>query len=476
MKKSYFISMAIGIAGLLMLAPSSRSSAQGVSQPLTIQGVENSAAVGARSVAMGGAVTSVGDSFESIFWNPAGLAVLDRPTFAAGMAGEFQEWSESQRWNPNRYYAQMSLRFQNSDRYAADAYGSPDWTESDSRVVLDHAGAAYPFKLGGKPVSLGLGYQRQIDLNSFDRNDNVLDPYIGSFRPEPIPRPAPGDSTIVEWSSYERQRTGSVNGVSAVVAAEPFRNVRLGARFSYGQGSSDDRESHVRQGVFTLREDANDFTFESASGSHSWTGTSDYTLITGAAGVQVAAEYFDVGFLVQFPTSINRDWSRTVVDMSSDGSSTTAEESGEEDITLPVGLTVGAALRPINSLTLAFDYHRQDLGDTSFDVVNGVDPLPSWYEMSGIRMGLEWAPTDQLFLRAGYRESPRPFRIEGSAILDEIGKGSVYSAGVGVVAQALQVDLVYAYHLLKYFDRWESNVNYAREQLHSVGLTARWSL
>lgn len=454
----------------------SRAQAQGIAQPLTIQGLDQTYVAGVRARAMGGAVTARAGDEEALFWNPAGLAGVERLTVSASGAAQATGWAESQRWNPNRYYAGLSLYFQNPEAYAYEPFERPDWTNTARVFRPGHAAVVLPFALGGRPAAVAAAAHQVVDLTDYDRNDNVLDPYIGNFRPEPVPRPTPSDSVTAIWSGFERERTGALYALTAGGAAEVLPRLRVGVRLSYWTGSSDDRERRYNRGRFVFFETAHLFDAYDLSGSTTWTGTSEYTAFTGALGLHLTQDAFTLGLTIQAPTTVTRDWTRDVDVVDPAGARSRRSESGRDEVTLPVAVTVGGMLRPSASLALAADYQYQNFEAMDVDAAGSAEVFPAWYAAHGVRLGLEWRATRRIAVRAGYREDPRPFRIEGAGIVEETARGSVYSAGLGFDGAAFRFDLTYEYHYLLYFDRWESNVNHARTVTHRLLAGVTWRL
>lgn len=467
---------AIVLVALLLSGAYYDATAQGIAQPLTIHGIDQAYLPGARARAMGGAFTAVSDDATAMLWNPSGLAQVGGLSVSAGAAARFTTWDEYQRWIPNRFYGGSSLYFKNPESYPEDPFENPDWSFSNDEVRLGHVAAAYPFSLAGRTVAFGLAYHQAVDLTAYDRNDNVVDPYIGTLRPGPIRRPVnPADSVDAVWSSFDRLREGAIYAISPAIAVEVFNGLRVGGRMSIWNGSSDDRESHDYRGIFTFRESAHDFSFRDSVAAMSWAGTSDYSGWSASLGLQFERQYFTIGLLMELPSEVTREWEREIVSTDPAGTSTRRDETGEETMTLPHRITFGATVRPSTSLGISFDYSRQDLSELELDRAGGiVGPAPAWIAQEGIRLGVEWSATDWLDLRGGYREDARPFAEVGSAFVNEEGaeieraRGSILSGGVGLGWQNVRVDATYEFHSLDYVDRWESNANHARERSHVV--------
>ncbi len=474
----------------LLLIPAVQ--AQGVMQPLTIQGIQQQDPVAVRARAMGGAfAASGGGSPEAMLLNPAGLTSISRPALSVAGVWQSRNWAETQHWNPNRYYAGISLYFSDPETYRSDALSVPDWSHAQDTFYPAFAGGVFPFSIGNRTVTVGIAWRLVADLSDYDRNDNVLDPYIGQFRPVPVDRPNPGEEIEVVWSSFERQREGAIRALSPVVALQILPRVHLGLRFSYWKGSSDDIQHHSSRGQFLLREDAHDYSFTTLDGSIRWNGSSDYSGWTAAGGLHWETDVLGLGVLYQLPIRLTRSVSYDGIHVDLDGRSSNHTVEEEEEITLPFRFTAGAAFRPAANLMLTVDYfihHYEELevqalaGNGLFrqgaltDPGNLSDARLDWGTIRGVRLGLEWELREHWFIRAGFRQDPQPFLIEGFGLLGQTARGNAFSAGLGLPIGPVTFDLTYDVQRLLYQDRWESNVDYNRIRKNSLffGATYRF--
>ncbi len=452
---------------LLLLFVAPLSYGQGVMQPLSVQGVEPQESVTVRARGMGSAVTALSGSIESVILNPAGLASLSRPTLSTSGAWFQQDWAETQHWNPNRYYAGMSLFFADPDEYRSKPLSAPDWTHSQGTFRLATVGGAIPLRLGDRALTVGVKLHQTAQLSDYDRNDNVLDPYIGQFRPDPIERPKPGEEIVVRWSAFERERTGYMQAVSTAAGLELSEKFHVGLRISRTWGSSTDRQEIRETGVFFLREDAHDYDHEPANGAVLWNGSSEYSSWGGVLGLQWQYDVITVGITYQFPSSLRRNFRNTGQSRSADGDVRSLTQVGVDKVRLPARIRAGVALRPIPDVTLAADYSWQNFTDLKV-TGSGVTTAPDWGMVQGIGLGGEWNFLGDTFLRAGFRRDPQPFRIEGFGLVGRTATGDAFSAGFGTSVSVLTLDIAYEFQRLRYQDRWESNVDYNRVRKHNV--------
>ena len=474
----------------LLLVPAVQ--AQGVMQPLAIQGIQQQDPAAVRTRALGGAFTaSGGASPEALLLNPAGLSEMSRPALAVAGLWQSRKWAETQHWNPNRYYAGISLYFSDPETYQSDALSSPDWTHAQDALYPAFAGGVLPFSVGGRNGAVGVAWHLVADLSDYDRNDNVLDPYIGQFRPVPVDRPNPGEEIDVAWSSFERQREGAIRALSPVVAMQLLPDVHVGLRLSWWNGSSDDIQRQRSRGQFLLREDAHDYSFAAANGSIEWNGSSEYSGWTAAGGLRWSKEVMGLGVVYQLPVRLTRSirYEGVLIDRNGQASSHTVQE--EEEITLPFQFTAGASFRPATTLMLTLDYfiHHYEAMEVQTPAGSGLlrqetsasagtltDTRLDWEPARGVRLGLEWELRAQWFVRAGFRQDPQPFQIEGFGLLGQTARGNAFSGGLGFPAGPVALDLTYDLQRLLYQDRWESNVDYNRIRKHNLlfGATYRF--
>lgn len=95
--------------------------------------------IGAKAIALGTAFTARADDFSAIYYNPAGIAQLDRPQVSAG----------SSFVNPA---VSMKLDYHNDD----DPGHETSVADSTQILIYPHGGFIYPFELFGKKAAFGV--------------------------------------------------------------------------------------------------------------------------------------------------------------------------------------------------------------------------------------------------------------------------------------------------------------------------------
>ena len=76
----------------------------------------------------------------------------------------------------------------------------------------------------------------------------------------------------------------------------------------------------------------------------------------------------------------------------------------------------------------------------------------------------------------GYRIVPEVFIPNRAAFRHKGPEIQSVSAGIGVAFPFGQIDLGYEYRFLKYFDSWESNINYVLKTEDHLGISLRINL
>ena len=455
---------------LLLLCTTHLASAQGVMRPLTVQGLEQQDPVAVRARGMGGVFAASGHAAEAVLLNPAGLSGLSRPALSVSGLWQTRDWVETQHWNPNRYYAGLSLFFAKPEDYRSEPFSEPDWTHRQSAFRLAAATGVLPLQWG----TMALAVHRVADLSDYDRNDNVLEPYIGQFRPEPVERPRPGEEIAVQWSAFERERTGTLYAISPAVAVEVGPGLHLGVRVSRIWGQSTDRQDQINVGSFVLREDAHDYSHGSLDGLNRWSGTSEYSGWANAIGLLWERSVITAGVLYQLPSTVTRTFNESGTHVAPGESGFDFVRVGTDHIRLPGKITAGVALRPVSSLMLAVDVFHQDY--EQMEVSSARYSEPDWGVSRGVRIGLEWELGQGLLIRGGFRRDPQPFRITGFGLLGQTATGDAFSAGLGYPLGSIVLDVAYEFQQLLYQDRWESNVDYNRVRQHNLLFRASYAL
>lgn len=478
------------LAGLFAVLCASQLSAQGAGQPLTLQGMNQWLATDVRDRAMGGVAVVAGRSSNAVFSNPALLGRLSESELRVSGLSMTTERRQKQEWVPDRLYAGLSILME--DKWAGikeplvfdptdstykpptspfeqlqkpyDTMG-PNWFQSSSHGLPLTFSAAMPIEFLENSFVIGVGAANVIDLDHYFQNNNVLDPMIGSYRPSPIPVVRQGDTLHVRWYRHIRDRQGTLQTVSPAIAMN-FGRLSAGLAVNVLFGSSDDYEQRWDRGELVFIYNA--FKVDSIHYVETRTGTSTYRGTNGTAGFLWESDRYAIGATVTLPTSIERSFTRTFT-RDTALSSSTVNESGTEELRLPLRYSVGLLLKPTERWSISVDYGMTGFAESEQVGADG-SIASTWVGGNELRLGGEFLPVPWLAVRGGYRQEVQPFAVVGSAILNEPVKTSVITFGLGITFGSLIVEGAYEYRYLKYQDLWQSNINTNLTEQHLVAL------
>ncbi|MBI5476185.1 MAG: hypothetical protein HY964_05540 [Ignavibacteriales bacterium] len=463
------------------------SQAQNVADPLTYQGLEKFNTSDVRSRTMGGASVAAGAGVSSLFSNPAILGKLESIEFSVGGNWKKLNYEQSQRWNPNRFYADLSLMMENrfegikdpeiirdSTDFLHKPFDKikPGWEQSKTVASPSVITAGIPFELFGVKFGGGIGYSELFNLNHYYRNNNALNPYLGNYRPYPIPVVTQGDTLFVEWYQFIRQRKGAIYTITPAIAVVPVDGVNLGISLAMLTGSSDDMQNRTERGH--LRFLYNSYILDSVYSGSSINGTSDYSGIIPIIGLLIEQDYYSIGISLRPDATITRKW-KHVKESFVGNSKNSVSETGSDKIKYPWFYTLGLAIRPSEKVNIGVDYAVQPYADAIYTPAQGNELYP-WVSSKAFRVGIEYNYKKWLSLRAGAREEIEAFTPAGEGLIGDPASGAVYSAGVGLSFGNILVDCGYEYGTLKYNDMWQSNVNANSTDSHNVLLQVGYKL
>ncbi len=156
--------------------------------------------IGAKATALGGAFTARADDFSAVYYNPAGLAQIERPQVSVGSA--FVNAAVS-----------SEVNFKNDYDHRDGKY-----VKDDTQILIyPHGGVVYPFKLFGKNAAFGVA---------------TYVPYGLWLRWEPDPRVNAG-----AYNTYEAWYYRVVNA-APTFAIQLTDKLYLGAGLTFGNSHS----------------------------------------------------------------------------------------------------------------------------------------------------------------------------------------------------------------------------------------------
>jgi hypothetical protein len=458
--------------------------AQGLADPLTIQGIDHNVLSSAASRAMGGTTISILNDPGIMFSNPASLQSLNGIQISLGGFGQFSKSEQVQHYSPLKYYSNFSLLMEGLTGYISDPDSlhpglnpgdtvqrpfdniGPNWNRKKDRGFPLSAFFAMPVTLGRTKLSFSIGTVEYADLNHYYQNNNVLAPHIGTERPVPTPLPPNNpDSTVpVQWYKYFRSREGSIRGYGAAIAGSITDKISLGLSGMALSGSTDDVEQFLGRGrlVFFY----NYFRLDSMYRQINETGTSDYKGFECTFSGVYRGSHVSVGFSLKPPTTITRSYT-TEIEFDTTGTPSVTAVSGQDEIKLPWRGMFGFTISPIQKLTVGLEYEIRPYSSAEYTSPDGFTSKP-WLSAEVLHFGVEYRPLTWLALRTGLRGQAEIFEQAGNPIAGEPVIYSVYSAGCGISYSNMQLNVTYEYFSMKYQDVWQTNVNHNSERRHCI--------
>ena len=392
----------IGLAAVVLVTTATSVAAQGVSL--------NRTGSGARAAGMGNAFIAVSDDGTAASWNPAGLAQLREAEFSLVHA--------------------TSRRNQSFEGYRTfDGSSAFTTLTTGSRTAdIEFASAAVPFRLGGKPVTVQVGWRRLYELGA---------QVHGDVRRVPVGPTARAEGTI----RTDNVSNGSVNLWSLAGA------VSLTSRLSAGLSLD------VYRSGWEERQNFNELPGILGSGDF-WSQTQTNKLRGHAFNFGLLLAYPEASVGLVYHGALQADLSQSLSVRST--LNDPFDLSADTDLQFPRSIGVGVAWRPRPLLRLAVDvtYNEwtQFLVSEPSDsgvVLSFFDGLPP--ELSATRdtvslnVGMEKLfPTRGLFvpLRIGAAYEPQGGR---DPLLRDDLDYYILAAGTGVNTNSLKFDVALEY-------------------------------
>ncbi len=461
---------------------------------LSFQGFFTQNDPGVKAMAMGGAFTAYTGDVSSIFYNPAGLAEINQFQITAAASASTQLWRENQNYRPNRIYWTLAFYLEglyipdpanngvwDSDLARDSSYivrmpemglepyseDAADWQKTLDKLGLNNIALAVPLEFADQKFTVSAGYNR-FKVFDYDRNDTYLDPHPGFDEYGWVARSTTDTSTF-SWSRFERDRQGSVSRIAGAVAYNISKDLNFGIGVNVYDGKTDDYLALVRVGNFDIAYN-NNFRFTYDTVNTFIKGTSKFTATNFNLGLQGQLSRISIGLNVILPYTLEREWAYSQVDLDSTGQNT-SNVSGVDKMNVPLSLTVGIIVNPVDLFKIAFDYQYTGFSGSEFTLGRDASTERSWPDQHILRFGAEYQAFDFLTLMAGYRDIPMTSIPDGSAITDSGPSATGYTFGASLDAFGFgRLDLGYEYRKLKYYDSYYSNTNYATESLSNFGV------
>lgn len=367
--------------------------------------IGNTFGVGARTMGMGGASLGVADDFTALYWNPAGMAQIQK----------FE------------LFTSFSHNTSNTD-----SFFSSNEVAGTSRTQLrpNSIGFVYPFYTEQGGLAIAFGYNRP---QNFDYQTAIygVDPSAGDLY----------SGLLVDEMNIN---SGGIGIWSFGGSVYVTKSVLIGGSVDFWNGNSLNELDTTATDAFNIDSEISRFRFDDEIDR-------DYSGIGGRLGVLVNfTDAISLGVTLVSPTELVVDelWHEYTEVSYDDGEEASDPNSGSQsfDIERPFEIGTGIALKLMNQqLILAGDIQLTDWRRTRYDPVPAEDLSYDHFEESYTmtlqsRLGVEFRiPGIGTHLRAGYFRDTFPF-----AETDIENERDFLTFGIGKIFEdALKFDLAY---------------------------------
>lgn len=458
---------------------------------LSFQGLSERNDFSAKALAMGSSLTSMHGDLSALYYNPAGLAKIKDLQFSISSNYMYKQWRENQIYRPDRYFVTLPFYleglyipdpanngkwdyqvFQDTNynyfvkepQLGVDPYSkeAADWNNNKNNFGLTNISAALPFQIQDHHFTAAISFHRNNNVYDFDKNDTYLDPHIGYLG-------YPGDITRVNgiytmdlrWSRFLRQRFGSLNYITSGIAYQVSEELMVGIGSSIMWGKSNDYQSLIRVGDFLLSNQQR-FTFTYKDISSFKTETSKYSSTNFNLSAILDLERVRLGLKIDLPYTLKREWNFTQTRV--DSLVIIETSNGTDKFKVPAVYNVGISFQPVDDFTIAFDYEIAPFSKGEYERSAVDSTFNKWKNRNTLRFGIEYKASNFLTLMTGYQNIPQVFIPDGAAIKDKGPDANTYSIGASIILFLGRIDLAYEMRILKYYDSYFSNTNYAFEK------------
>lgn len=483
------------ILPLLCLAALTTSSlAQHRGDDLSFQGLAFPNESGVKALAMGGAYTSISGDINSIFHNPAGLADIPAYQFSMSANKYTKQWRENQVFRTNRFFLTLPFYLEglyvpdpaNNGQWDYDIFNrerdstyivqqpklgnapfskeAADWEENANDLLFDHVALAVPIKIGGKHLVVSAAYNRKYDVLDFDRDDTYLDPHIG-YDEYGVAERVANDTLHMNWYQFLRRRSGHLRAITIAAGYDFSKHIKLGLSINSFSGQTEDAQYLNKIGWFDLARN-NRFRFSYDVSYIHTSGNSKFKANQFNAGAILKFDHFSMGLNVVMPYHLKRTWSYSSVQIDSN-TVQSIPTSGVDEMQVPPTYNLGLSFNPIRPFTISFDFESTPYSQAKFELAGNDSTHRNWVDQNTVRFGLEYRPLEWLSVLAGYRNLPSIFVPDGAAFKDRGPAAESYTMGLSLNTGVGRLDIAYEIRILKYYDSYYSNTNYAFESFNN---------
>ena len=367
--------------------------------------IGNTFGVGARTMGMGGASLALADDFTALYWNPAGMAQIQKFEF-------FSSFSHN--------------------TASTDAYFTGDEITGTSRsqMRLSSMGFVYPFQARRGGWALAFGYNR---TQNFDYQTAIqgIDPSAGTeFSGLAVDETNVNSGGIGIWSF----------GTSVYVS----KRVLIGGSLDFWQGNSLNELDTTATDLLKVDSELSRFRYDDEIDR-------EYSGLGGRIGLLAhLTDTISLGLTLVAPVELGVDelWYESTRAVYDDGEEISDSLSGAQtyDIERPFEVGTGVAVKLLNKqLILAGDVQLTDWTQTRYDPAPAEDISQDNFEefyatTLQFRLGAEYRiPTIGTHVRLGYFRDTIPFTDT------EVGNARDFlTAGVGKIFEdSLKFDVGY---------------------------------
>lgn len=463
---------------------------------LLFQGWNDKKDYDVKSAAMGGAFTAINGELSSLFNNPAGLVGLKKIQISVSSNYYSKLWRENQNYRPDRYFVTLPFYLEglyipdpkNNGKWdyqlaqdtlynylvkepqlGVDAYSkeAADWENSKNKFGFNNISLALPFQIEEHEFVFAASYSVDNNFYDYDRNDTYLDPHIGYYGyPGDITRVDGLHTLTMKWSRFLREREGKLNNLFSAIAYKVNDNISIALGIKSSWGNSNDNQSLIRVGSFLLSNQQR-FAFSYEDASYIKNGSSDFISNEINISAIISLNRFKVGIKVNLPNTLKREWNYT--EQIKDSVSTiTNNFSGTDKIEIPATFNFGFSFQPVDAFIIDFDYDFFPYNKAKYNLAIDDPTFYKWSNQNSLRFGFEFKATKFLSILAGYRTIPQVFIPDGAAITDKGPDAISYNFGLSFNLFFGRIDLAYELRVLKYYDSYFSNTNYAFEKSNKI--------
>jgi len=469
---------------------------------LAFQGIGYVNDYGVKSLAMGNAYNSISGDINSLFWNRAGLADLKSFQFSLSARSFSRSWKENQVYRPNRFFVTLPFYLEglytpdpanngvwdyelagdssyivNYPAMGLDPYSdeAADWKKKESDFALNNLAAAFPFNISGQQFVVAASYHRIDQVLDYDRNDTYLDPHLG-YSEYNMPARVDGTDTIaVNWSRFERVRSGKMSEVVIGAAYDLSEKIKIGLGMNITSGETEDLQVLDRVGYFELYQE-NRFRFSYDTVATRISGISKFNASRFNLGAIYKLNKFSLGATIYLPYTYTRDWNYDTEIMDSTGSSVSVQ-SGKDKFKMSAAFALGTSFTPIKQFIFSLDYEFIPYSNARFELASNDTTHRDWADVQILRFGIEFMPYEIISFLAGYQNIPQTFVPDGAAFRDKGPNSQSFTMGASLSLRKLgRIDLAYEIRRLKYYDSYYSNTNYVEEKFNRFMLGYVFSL